>query len=119
MSECFHLRVYRFNTQPPEGGWRTVSQSRNKTRSFNTQPPEGGWRRPAAKCDAGRSFNTQPPEGGWSFRWRTAAKMRRFQHTAARRRLALDTLKIKGEAAMFQHTAARRRLAAPQRKTCR
>ena len=77
---------YRFNTQPPEGGWamRIIAEdylgvsihSRLKaaglkmddvsqfTMSFNTQPPEGGCYpslvRPRLCC----RFNTQPPEGG-------------------------------------------------------
>ena len=32
---------------------------------FNTQPPEGGWKRPQQKNQAKKGFNTQPPEGGW------------------------------------------------------
>ena len=34
---------YRFNTQPPEGGWRHSARKRQQKHSFNTQPPEGGW----------------------------------------------------------------------------
>ena len=33
----------RFNTQPPEGGWKTYMYSVSDTNGFNTQPPEGGW----------------------------------------------------------------------------
>ncbi|KIC12104.1 hypothetical protein MCC93_04750 [Morococcus cerebrosus] len=33
------------------------------------------------------SFNTQPPEGGWQRQNRTKTHQKRFQHTAARRRL--------------------------------
>ena len=38
-------RIYLdgFNTQPPEGGWGTVSNRRKSVNCFNTQPPEGGW----------------------------------------------------------------------------
>ena len=32
-----------FNTQPPEGGWQTLSCFRPVFYCFNTQPPEGGW----------------------------------------------------------------------------
>ena len=57
---------------------------------FNTQPPEGGW-----KSDSGRGrlaccFNTQPPEGGWLGIPSPVTDFDvMFQHTAARRRLAL------------------------------
>ena len=34
-------------------------------------------------------FNTQPPEGGWKFQETRFRLVGRFQHTAARRRLAL------------------------------
>ena len=55
-------------------------------------------------------FNTQPPEGGWfCARLRISSKLR-FQHTAARRRLANAKTSFK-QTQMFQHTAARRRLA--------
>ena len=32
-----------FNTQPPEGGWRSVERDTSRQTGFNTQPPEGGW----------------------------------------------------------------------------
>ena len=58
--------IWRFNTQPPEGGWLHMTSTRRFFSCFNTQPPEGGWvgkkpTRPNLIC-----FNTQPPEGGWS-----------------------------------------------------
>ena len=34
---------YRFNTQPPEGGWTSIFLLVRIIFSFNTQPPEGGW----------------------------------------------------------------------------
>ena len=78
----------RFNTQPPEGGWKGVwrlddrqlvsTHSRpkdggfqtdrnrdNKVLCFNTQPPEGGWVPGYSKINWSQGFNTQPPEGGW------------------------------------------------------
>ena len=55
------------------------------------------------------SFNTQPPEGGWQNICRRSCRQRRFQHTAARRRLGKPNWKRKGKM-LFQHTAARRRL---------
>ena len=33
----------RFNTQPPEGGWKRRQRRENRLCCFNTQPPEGGW----------------------------------------------------------------------------
>ena len=35
-------RISSFNTQPPEGGWASLSMFTIGTKSFNTQPPEGG-----------------------------------------------------------------------------
>ena len=78
----------RFNTQPPEGGWRpkinpflfdflfqhTAARRRlDFTFSsfppfyfcFNTQPPEGGWGIFCRRINPILGFNTQPPEGGW------------------------------------------------------
>ena len=78
------------------------------------------------------SFNTQPPEGGWLLSILLVLDIQKFQHTAARRRLAFTCLAIfqmlivsthsRPKAAggyqidsrtvegTFQHTAARRRL---------
>ena len=55
-------------------------------------------------------FNTQPPEGGWGKTKAGNAKSAAFQHTAARRRLDPDTVRLDW-LEKFQHTAARRRLA--------
>ena len=79
-----------FNTQPPEGGWAFKLFCSQQGCCFNTQPPEGGW-----KSDSGRGrlaccFNTQPPEGGWLGIPSPVTDFDvMFQHTAARRRLAL------------------------------
>ena len=104
-------RGWRFNTQPPEGGWALHAKRKTSNCRFNTQPPEGGWQdRRVFSCVLG-SFNTQPPEGGWLDCSDVAALKNRFQHTAARRRLdsgAMDSPIL----ARFQHTAARRRLGA-------
>ena len=79
-----------FNTQPPEGGWISICQSFDRDTCFNTQPPEGGWllRMPALSLWRARCFNTQPPEGGWPITSCDFPPSARFQHTAARRRLA-------------------------------
>ena len=55
------------------------------------------------------SFNTQPPEGGWGITRTTFQMFKRFQHTAARRRLG-HLLRFIRVFILFQHTAARRRL---------
>ena len=80
---------FRFNTQPPEGGWfkKETDRYRNYT-GFNTQPPEGGWQAAALPRRVARGFNTQPPEGGWKMSVKLAEDFNKFQHTAARRRLA-------------------------------
>ena len=101
-----------FNTQPPEGGWffselgsgfdyvvSTHSRPKAAGRKlhyilpsryrFNTQPPEGGWQFDGIEFKYSEGFNTQPPEGGWSVWHFTPRPARLFQHTAARRRLAI------------------------------
>ena len=55
------------------------------------------------------SFNTQPPEGGWRIVSVFQFCRCKFQHTAARRRLARLPTKSRC-LCVFQHTAARRRL---------
>ena len=81
------LLLWRFNTQPPEGGWLLLIIHKERFSCFNTQPPEGGWMR-------GQSCYTHSAG---------------FQHTAARRRLDGKTT-VEVPTAPFQHTAARRRL---------
>ena len=54
---------------------------------FNTQPPEGGWNRFCPVCAGYGCFNTQPPEGGWKIIKPEYNGTLWFQHTAARRRL--------------------------------
>ncbi len=55
------------------------------------------------------SFNTQPPEGGWQVQPSLFTNRRRFQHAAARRRLA-GKRRWTASRLWFQHAAARRRL---------
>ena len=104
------LRRYGFNTQPPEGGWKYNNENKGIPISFNTQPPEGGWS--FLSCSEGLypCFNTQPPEGGWNCPHLLSGIHKRFQHTAARRRLAVRGFPVL-DLLLFQHTAARRRLA--------
>ena len=76
-----------FNTQPPEGGWKSSVISPIFSFCFNTQPPEGGWICSAMSSIKRIGFNTQPPEGGWALAIPRKGRLLRFQHTAARRRL--------------------------------
>ena len=57
----------RFNTQPPEGGWRDRNFCDVRQICFNTQPPEGGWNWRFRHIFLEKGFNTQPPEGGWVY----------------------------------------------------
>ena len=100
-----------FNTRPPEGGWTRITvineqkhfvstHSRPKAAGckmvlhcnnrfgFNTQPPEGGWAPDLLSALSPNGFNTQPPEGGWLYGLIISRVGLKFQHTAARRRLA-------------------------------
>ena len=79
-----------FNTQPPEGGCRSIANpTLHHLLSFNTQPPEGGCKLNILTQATFMSFNTQPPEGGCLSLLINALTVSKFQHTAARRRLPL------------------------------
>ena len=54
-----------------------------KIESFNTQPPEGGWRSTEPYSCGHCRFNTQPPEGGWVSVSAYRIWQGKFQHTAA------------------------------------
>ncbi len=56
-----------------------------------------------------QSFNTQPPEGGWLLVYLFHKSGSKFQHAAARRRLAVF-VRASAWQSLFQHAAARRRL---------
>ena len=84
-----------FNTQPPEGGWQFKLSACLIPKCFNTQPPEGGWEKPPNITLNASGFNTQPPEGGWAYIGDDGEITIKFQHTAARRRLAIK-LNING-----------------------
>ena len=85
------------------------AKSFDLVKRFNTQPPEGGWLLQFQLTTSLPSFNTQPPEGGWFILPIMSADISMFQHTAARRRLAMG-LRLQLSNYQFQHTAARRRL---------
>ena len=123
--------LYSFNTQPPEGGWLEAANTHHQFGvSTHSRPKAAGTaiRFSSRHCNG---FNTQPPEGGWAGKPHEYITDQRFQHTAARRRLAgyagscgnlvsVSThSRPKAAGAMtrwltaapaFQHTAARRRL---------
>ena len=76
---------------------------------FNTQPPEGGWQT-AIDAQIGQAVSThsRPKAAGRIF-WPVTNCPKKFQHTAARRRLELIRYRPRPKR-LFQHTAARRRL---------
>ena len=81
------------------------------SKSFNTQPPEGGW---AMYINDDVQYmrvstHSRPKAAGPAYLLFNRASTG-FQHTAARRRLAMH-LPHCLMSSLFQHTAARRRLA--------
>ena len=56
--------------------------------------PKAAGERMCPACMDGRGFNTQPPEGGWLFNRFFHRFRRRFQHTAARRRLSTTRVPV-------------------------
>ena len=124
------LRYGGFNTQPPEGGWKTsVNQYCDTAVSTHSRPKAAGQNqlhlshvclvsthsRPKAaggqggEQHLGQSVSTHSrpkaagitPDAQWP--------LFKFQHTAARRRLEIVS-RLKHDLRLFQHTAARRRL---------
>ena len=71
----------------PKAAGRIYIKAYKTYRGFNTQPPEGGWKFFISQVAAWFCFNTQPPEGGWSKKTQKSLESKKFQHTAARRRL--------------------------------
>ena len=129
----YHAYHSCFNTQPPEGGWKTNFDAALRYDVSTHSRPKAAGRISPGRCRLTIGFNTQPPEGGWSLRRRPCHtpivsthsrpkaagpvnakqyKTKSFQHTAARRRLE-PIRPDKGGRIKFQHTAARRRLGQP------
>ena len=100
--------VVSTHSRPKAAGAVSDLAKRVDKGGFNTQPPEGGWKSLIRQEGNLICFNTQPPEGGCRVthheRWDEE-----FQHTAARRRLDSTPSLICCDF-LFQHTAARRRL---------
>ena len=106
-----------FNTQPPEGGWifgiifyswtmrfqHTAARRRldacsltliHTGRVSTHSRPKAAGTAPVLRAGQWTCFNTQPPEGGWSAVLVVSHADFKFQHTAARRRLALEMVKM-------------------------
>ena len=103
--------LWRFNTQPPEGGWVQFFFQLWCVVGFNTQPPEGGWDGSGRLAHSAALFQHTAARRRLAGKGDVGAMNMWFQHTAARRRLA-QKRKIPRLSEQFQHTAARRRLAA-------
>ena len=76
---------------------------------FNTQPPEGGWRAYSVLLDCLALFQHTAARRRLARNHRRQIQLGSFQHTAARRRLEKSKITI-SHFPKFQHTAARRRL---------
>ena len=75
------LNVSTHSRLKAAGLYRTIQPKR--LFCFNTQPPEGGWRSGIGLSAVFEGFNTQPPEGGWEHNERPTHQSWKFQHTAA------------------------------------
>ena len=93
-----------FNSQPPEGGWRSKIQKSLYCRCFNSQPPEGGWQFTITGLCCLPGFNSQPPEGGWISADMSTTGLYWFQLTAARRRLAAVRVQYVNNATVSTHS---------------
>ena len=106
-----------FNTQPPEGGCRVgVVGVLGWVVSTHSRP------KAAASCRASDyrntpCFNTQPPEGGCG--WPLSCTGSVTVSTHSRPKAAAYSLKIHYHLRKFQHTAARRRLKNSRRRNWR
>ena len=76
---------------------------------FNTQPPEGGWRVKIISTVLNMVSTHSRPKAAGAGSSNNPNAFKKFQHTAARRRLA-RTITTTNPKRLFQHTAARRRL---------
>ena len=82
-----------FNTQPPEGGWRSQCSCYYLDKVSTHSRPKAAGASAALLHAPNACFNTQPPEGGWAPPTSSPlTAYAQFQHTAARRRLGLRML---------------------------
>ena len=85
------MRRLRFNTQPPEGGWVIVRVAESKnTVSTHSRPKAAGLVLCQLFSFASVSTHSRPKAAGY-LKPSGRAPLQRFQHTAARRRLAPST----------------------------
>ena len=76
------------HSRPKAAGQLHILHCQRYNVSTHSRPKAAGRRnRPA--LFRRQSFNTQPPEGGWIHCYAVCRQFLRFQHTAARRRLAM------------------------------
>ena len=81
----------RFNTQPPEGDWQYMDGIKyNDWRVSTHSRPKATGSSEGTENNRWKSFNTQPPEGDCPANQLSGLPLL-FQHTAARRRLVLDS----------------------------
>ena len=131
MRSILEVKIWGFNTQPPEGGCRYAICQRDAEVGFNTQPPEGGclndivtvhlliwFQHTAARrrlllgqtlTSGADGFNTQPPEGGCQHLFCCALLSAGF-NTQPPEGGCLCHISGGLDFGLFQHTAARRRL---------
>ena len=107
-ADALPLDVVSTHSRPKAAGKATAVITTCATVSTHSRPKAAGdYVRQGLRQEP--SFNTQPPEGGWVQSWQTFVHTWKFQHTAARRRLAMLAVGLVLPVE-FQHTAARRRL---------
>ena len=120
-------RHRRFNTQPPEGGWKNNRKKKNRRKTFQhtaarrrlasmlysaiesfTFQHTAARRRlaglPIRISRLSPCFNTQPPEGGWTLTSSVCGMQQLFQHTAARRRLDVNIIRMWDAAIVSTHS---------------
>ena len=78
--------LYRFNTQPLEGGCALTNSDKAHSYGFNTQPLEGGCQQKRITTVVIEVSTHSRPKAA-AKQYEQAAATQRFQHTAARRRL--------------------------------
>ena len=77
----------RFNTQPPEGGWKKVSISFSTCKvSTHSRPKAAGYSVHGDAARSGVSTHSRPKAAGQPLESDSRVSIM-FQHTAARRRL--------------------------------
>ena len=104
-----------FNTQPPEGGWYSLMLDKALAEVSTHSRPKAAGLCPVYIVCNGRVVSTHSrPKAAGASQWRFDRAFE-FQHTAARRRLDIETMRPSPRS-RFQHTAARRRLVTNRNK---